>query len=139
MDDTDRRGLRVLDRAECLRRLREVPVGRLGFTLDGSMVILPVNFVVRGERICFKTTWGSKLRAVASEEQVVFEVDDYSGGRRLGWSILARTTPSMVEDQDIRAELDATGMTPWAPLTENAFWVQLRIDRLDGREILPAV
>ncbi len=139
MDDTDRRGLRILDRAECLRRLREVPVGRLGFTLEGAMVILPVNYVLRDDRICFKTTWGSKLRAVAQQERVVFEVDDYRSGSRLGWSILARATPSMVEDPGVRAELDATGMMPWAPLTENAFWVQLHLDRLDGREILPAV
>ena len=43
---TDRRGLRVLGFEECLQRLHDAPVGRVGFLRDGEIAILPVNHVV---------------------------------------------------------------------------------------------
>ena len=62
---TDRRGLKVLGFDECLQRLRDAVVGRVGFLRDGEIAVLPVNHVVDGMDIAFRTSWGSKLQIAA--------------------------------------------------------------------------
>ena len=52
---TDHAGLEILPFDECLRLLASVPVGRVGFVADGEVVILPVNHVVDGQDVIFRT------------------------------------------------------------------------------------
>ena len=79
---TDRAGLAILPLDDCLRLLGSVPVGRIGFDADGEVIILPVNHVVDGQSVAFRTAAGSKLSAAEGQTQVVFEADDYDAGRR---------------------------------------------------------
>ena len=60
---TDHAGLEILPFDECLRLLASVPVGRVGFFADGEIVVLPVNHVVDGHDVVFRTAYGSKLSA----------------------------------------------------------------------------
>lgn len=137
MRDWDRRGLGILDRAECLRRLAAVPVGRIGFLRDGQVTVLPVNHVVHGEDITFRTTWGSKLQTAANGDQVAFEVDNFHLGSETGWSVLVRGTTSIVEDPGVREELERQALASWLPPSANTFWIRVRADDVSGREILP--
>ena len=50
-----------LDDDECWRRLLAEQVGRLAFMADGRIEVLPLNYVVRGRRIVFRTTADSAL------------------------------------------------------------------------------
>ena len=79
---TDRRGLRVLGFEECLQRLHDAPVGRVGFLRDGEVAILPVNHVVDGMDVAFRTSWGSKLQTAADAGRVAFEVDGHDTAAR---------------------------------------------------------
>ena len=46
----------ALDRAECLERLGYGSyVGRIGFIHDGRPMVLPVNYLLEGETIIFRT------------------------------------------------------------------------------------
>ena len=48
----------VIPRAECLRLLAGQTVGRLGFVVHGRPMVLPVNYVLVGDLIVFRTGEG---------------------------------------------------------------------------------
>ena len=55
----DHAGLETLPFAMCLRLLASVPVGRVGFVADGEVQVLPVNHVIDGQDVVFRTARGS--------------------------------------------------------------------------------
>jgi hypothetical protein len=55
---TDHAGLEILPFETYLRLLDSVPVGRVGFFTDGEVVILPVNHLVDGQHVIFRTAPG---------------------------------------------------------------------------------
>lgn len=67
----DHAGLEILPFEECLRLLASVPVGGVGFMADGELVILPVNHVVDGHNVAFRTAHGSMLSAAGGQEHVM--------------------------------------------------------------------
>src|SRR2546423_9211929 len=64
-----------MSRAECIRLLGTVPVGRVAVVVDGDPVIVPVNFVMNGEDIVFRTAVGTKFRGLHANPSVAFQVD----------------------------------------------------------------
>lgn len=119
----DRNGLEMLDREECLRLLTEVQVGRVGITTEAMPVVLPVNFVLDGERIVFSSTPGTKLYVAATGAQVAFEADEVDAGSRRGWSVCVTGPATVVEDQGEAARLRGLPLDSWAPPGEEAFIV----------------
>ena len=90
---TDRAGLEILHLGDCFLLLKSVPLGRIGFIAGGEVVILPVNFLVDGQDVVFRTAAGSKLSAVEVGHYVGFEADSYdaaSGNRLVGGRQRAR-------------------------------------------------
>jgi nitroimidazol reductase NimA-like FMN-containing flavoprotein (pyridoxamine 5'-phosphate oxidase superfamily) len=132
---TDHRGLAVLDLDECMRRLRQVVVGRLVFMHDGEPVVLPVNHGVDGNDIVFRTTWGSKLQHAQHAELVAFEVDDFDERSRRGWSVLVTGTATVVYDETEIDRLERLGVHSWAKVLDPVFWVRIRPQQVTGREI----
>ena len=68
----------------CWELVRTRRVGRLAINVNGRARIFPINFVVYGQTIVFRTAPGTKLSA-ARRADVEFEVDHYdaSTGRAL--------------------------------------------------------
>jgi nitroimidazol reductase NimA-like FMN-containing flavoprotein (pyridoxamine 5'-phosphate oxidase superfamily) len=54
------------------------------------MDIFPVNYTVDGESIVFRTAEGSKLTEVTINDEVLFEVDEYTATD--AWSVVVRGT-----------------------------------------------
>jgi hypothetical protein len=133
---TDHRGLRVLMLDECLERLRSRPVGRVGFVSDGEIVILPVNHVVQGTQILFRTTYGSKLQTAEDEARVAYQVDRQDPATHTGWSVLVQGTAELVTDPTECSRLDALAPPPWLDLEGDAFWVRILAVQITGREIV---
>ena len=135
---TDHTGLRVLETQECLQRLASAVVGRVGFALDGDVVVLPVHHVARGSSVYFRTAGASKIGAAVDHDPMAFEVDDFDTETRSGWSVTVSGTASVVESENLERELDQLDVSPW-PLghSEDAVWVQIRPDQISGRELLP--
>jgi len=132
---TDHAGLAVLPLEDCLRLLGSVPVGRVGFQSDGEVVVLPVNHVVDGHGVAFRTATGSKLSAAEGQSLVVFEADDYDVGRRTGWRVVVNGYAQAVyEDAEIDA-LDQLGLDPWADEAQRPFWIRIRPESVSGRII----
>jgi nitroimidazol reductase NimA-like FMN-containing flavoprotein (pyridoxamine 5'-phosphate oxidase superfamily) len=128
-------GIRTLTADECWQRLAAQPtkIGRLG-TGGSSPDILPVNYVLDGRSVVFRTAEGKKLSAVGRGERVVFEVDDVDADWRRGWSVVLRGFAEHVIDPDEIAHLDTLPLAAWDP-TPKEHYVRITTHLVSGREI----
>jgi uncharacterized protein len=131
----DHAGLEMLPFEDCLRLLASVPVGRVGFNIDGELVVLPVNHAVDGQDVVFRSARGSKLSAAESLSFVVFEADEYDARSRTGWSVMVNGRAETVYDDTETQSLDALGLAPWANAVDRPFWVRIRPNSITGRLI----
>ncbi len=131
---TDHAGLEILPFGDCLRLLDSVPVGRIGFFADGEIVILPVNHLVDGQDVIFRTGAGSKLSSVSNKNLVGFEADAYDARTRSGWSVVISGFTEIVEsDEEIR-RLNDLGLQSWARAAEDVpTWIRIRPTSITGR------
>ncbi|MEU8801094.1 pyridoxamine 5'-phosphate oxidase family protein [Spirillospora sp. NPDC048819] len=93
--------LQYLDPATCLTLVQQVAVGRIAWAQDdGTVTVLPVNFVMDGEALVFTTAPGAKLDAVHVGRPLTFEAGDLEpalGDRHVSSIISStgrRTVPS---------------------------------------------
>ena len=130
---TDHAGLEVLPSGTCLELLASVPVGRIGFFADGELVILPVNHLVDGQDVVFRTATGSKLSAVEDGGPVVFEADSYDDLDRSGWSVVVNGSAEVIGDDAETDRLSSRGLHPWSTAAEHPFWIRIRPVSVSGR------
>jgi uncharacterized protein len=131
---TDHAGLEVLPFDECLRLLASVPVGRVGFFADGEVVVLPVNHVVDGQDVVFRTAQGSKLSAAEGQHLAAFEADHYDERSRSGWSVVVSGRAEVVDTEADIQRLSRSGLHPWVAATERPFWIRIRPVSVTGRQ-----
>lgn len=99
---------------ECLRLLDTQKVGRVAVVLGNQPLILPVNYVLDGDTIVFRTDPGTKLYA-ASLERVAFEVDEIDRQGRMGWSVLVQGVGQELKrsDGEVFERVQALPIVPW--------------------------
>jgi uncharacterized protein len=131
---TDHAGLEILPFAECLRLLASVPVGRVGFIADGELVILPVNHVVDGQDVVFRTAYGSTLSAAEGQDLATFEADHYDERARCGWSVVVTGRAEVVDAEAEVQRLTRRGLHPWVTAVQHPFWVRIRPTSVSGRQ-----
>jgi nitroimidazol reductase NimA-like FMN-containing flavoprotein (pyridoxamine 5'-phosphate oxidase superfamily) len=131
---TDHAGLEILPLDQCLRLLGSVPVGRVGFFADGEMVILPVNHVVDGQDLVFRTARGSKLSAAEGQGLVCFEADHYDEHSRAGWSVVITGRAELVYEESEIERLSRHDLHPWVTAVERPFWIRIRATSVSGRQ-----
>ena len=136
----DRSGLEVLERHECLALLAGEEVGRLGVVSGGHPLILPVNYVLDGDTVVFRTAPGTKLDA-ARRTAVAFEVDRFDRGARTGWSVVVQGVADEVTDFADPALLERLARLRLDPWTEgekpNVVRIVPRV--VSGRRLRPPV
>ncbi len=130
---TDHAGLEILPFQACLRLLDSVPVGRVGFFADGEVVILPVNHLVDGQDVIFRTGPGSKLSSVGSKHHVSFEADSYDTGTHSGWSVVVNGFTEEVESDGEIRRLNDLGLQSWGRAAEDPHWIRIRPTSITGR------
>ncbi len=124
---------RDLSVKECFDRLALFCVGRVAVALpDEAPLVVPVNFVLDGEVIVFRSGSGEKLRRLR-QQPVSFQVDHVDVFRRSGWSVLVQG----VAYEATPAEVAHLGIEAWAP-GEREVWVRLVASSVSGRTIVPA-
>lgn len=131
----DRAGLEVLSTEECLRLIASVPVGRVGFVADGEIVMLPVNHLVEGPDLVFRTTQGSKLSAAEQQNVAAFEADHFDEQARTGWSVLVSGRAEAIYEEAEIERLNRRGLHPWPDAVERTSWVRIRAVSMTGRRI----
>ena len=133
----DRLGLIVLSAEECWSLVDGTPIGRVAFVSEGEPQVLPVNFLVDGHQLAFRSTAGSKFSAAAMRRPVAFEVDGWDVHTRSGWSVLIDGTADIVLDADEEARLDSMGLEPWAIHDQPMDWVKILPNDISGRRVPP--
>jgi hypothetical protein len=99
---TDERFMRELPRAEAMRLLASVPVGRLVFTHQALPAIRPVNHLVEDDMIVIGLTPGSAIAASAGSggTVVAYEADALDLDGRLGWTVIVVGVARLVTEAD---------------------------------------
>lgn len=126
-----------ISREECLELLASQSVGRVAVADFGAApLVVPVNFVLDGDDVVFRTDYGGKFHlAVVDQQPMSFEVDGVDTARRRGWSVLVRGRAAEVTEGD----RDRLSLHPWAP-GHKSHWVRVRAEAVSGRriEVAPA-
>jgi uncharacterized protein len=86
--------------------------GRLAYRLVDEVHIVPINYVVDGRSLLFRTASGNKLLAAALHSDVALEVDWHDD--LAAWSVVARGhLRQLEEDEEHRVE--DLPLHPWLP------------------------
>ena len=97
---------------ECWRRFDEEEFGRLAYRLVDEVHLVPINYVVDGRTLLFRTASGNKLLAAALQSDVALEIDWHDD--RAAWSVVARGRLRML-GEDEQHRLDGEVRQPWVP------------------------
>ncbi|MEU8801068.1 pyridoxamine 5'-phosphate oxidase family protein [Spirillospora sp. NPDC048819] len=127
--------LQPLDPDTCLDLLRSVTVGRIAWAEDdGTVTLLPVNFVMDGDTLVFATAPGAKLDAVRGGRPLTFEADDLEPALRTAWSVLVTGSSEVVTGPAETARLQRLPLSPWIR-SAGVFFVRLTPRTITGRRI----
>jgi len=113
--------LEELSRAECLRLLATVTIGRISYTRQALPAVDPVNFALDDGTIVVRTDAGAKLAAAADRTVVAFQADHLDLVLRSGWSVTVVGRCEEVTGPGDVARLDKLGLESWAPGARNHF------------------
>jgi nitroimidazol reductase NimA-like FMN-containing flavoprotein (pyridoxamine 5'-phosphate oxidase superfamily) len=126
----ERTSFNALDVDECLVLLRWEVIGRLAVPVpDGAPLVVPVNFVLDGETIVFRTSEGHKLD-YARDNPVSLEVDRFDWYRHTGWSVLVQG----VARECAPEEVTHIEFETWAP-GEMTHVVRITPTSITGRQL----
>lgn len=92
--------IREMTMEECWQRLEEEEFGRLAYRLVDEVHIVPINYVVEGRCLLFRTASGNKLLAAALHSDVAFEIDQHDAVS--AWSVVARGHLRTLEEDEQR-------------------------------------
>ena len=120
----------VLEESRCWDLLASQEVGRLATAVQGMPEIFPLNFVVDGESVVFRTAEGSKLVELVINEQVAFEVVGWNDD--LGWSVVIKGSASVVPSGEQHDRAEALPLRPWVPTIKTNF-VRITPTEITGR------
>ncbi|MCX4649953.1 pyridoxamine 5'-phosphate oxidase family protein [Streptomyces sp. NBC_01446] len=125
----------TLSPEECRRLLSTHGIGRVAvFTPEGPAVV-PVNYVVAGDDIAFRTS-GEALLIRAAGTEVAFEVDHIDDAMKQGWSVLAVGELTGVTDGESIRRLETTARSlPWAG-GNRTHWMSVTPVRVSGRRVV---
>lgn len=121
--------LRELSEDECTELLAVVPVGRVAYCTPTGPVVLPVNHVLDGRDIVFRTSPHTPLARAMAGGSVAFEVDGYDAFHQAGWSVLVHGDPSFDEG------LPDPEPVPWAEGSRH-LTVRIRPRLITGRRLI---
>ena len=132
--ETDRNGLEILDRAECVRLLESAALGRIAVSIGALPMILPVNFLLDRDRILIRTGEGTKLEAATRNTVVAFEVDHIDPFSHEGWSVCVTGRATELRDA---GDVERAGTLPlphWVP-NDVSHYVAVSLDLVSGRRL----
>jgi hypothetical protein len=90
-----------------------------------------VNYIVDGDSVVFRTAEGSKLTELTINDDVLFEVDEYSDTD--AWSVVIRGHAHRLTTADEVRAADELGLRPWIP-TVKYNYVRVRAASVSGRD-----
>lgn len=126
--------LEQLSREQCLRLVRQVPLGRIVYTRQALPAVELVNFTLDNGDIVIRTDAGGKLAAATRGAVVAFEADSVDTATHAGWSVTIVGLSRAVTDGEEIRRLERTGPEPWAP-GERGHFIKISPTIVNGRRI----
>ncbi|EPH00264.1 hypothetical protein HMPREF1531_02372 [Propionibacterium sp. oral taxon 192 str. F0372] len=123
--------MNVIPEDSCWGYLASQEVGRLGVVSEDLPEIFPINYYVDGESLIFRSAEGSKMETLATNNNVVFEVDNWTDEG--GWSIMIKGTAERITDADELARAKKAPLLPWTPTVKEIFVRILPTTQISGR------
>ncbi|MFG2123984.1 pyridoxamine 5'-phosphate oxidase family protein [Streptomyces sp. NPDC048710] len=125
-----------LDRAEALRLLGSVSLGRVVFTRQALPTVRPVNHVLDDGDIVIRTHEGAALTSQARQAEspgvvVAYQADAIDPDTHLGWSVVVTGYAQVVTDEDELARIRGM-LQPWAALPGMDHAVRIHPDLVTG-------
>ena len=129
-----RRVLQTLTPAECYDLLSPGGVGRVAFTTADGPAVLPVNYVMAGQVVIFRTAPDTLLAAYLNGP-AGFEVDRLDEALSQGWSVLVTGRAVRVTSEaEIRHLERHADIQPWAGGARDVY-VRITPRKITGRRI----
>ena len=126
--------LEQLSRAECLRLVGQVPLGRIVYTRQALPAVELVNFALDDGDIIIRTDSSGKLAAATRGAVVAFEADSTDLATHAGWSVtIVGYSRAVTDDAEIR-HLEEADLVPWAPGKRDHF-IRISPEIVNGRRL----
>lgn len=126
--------LEMIQPDECWSLLEGEPIGRVSILVDGLPEIYPVNHLVDGCTIVFRTDPGSKLRGLLHSPMTCFEVDGADASHHVGWSVLVKGRAVPLDSASAMARVEGLPLRPW-PQGPKSHWIRIEPVEVTGRRI----
>lgn len=128
-----------LDRAEALRLLGSVSLGRIVFTHQALPAIRPVNHLMDGEDIIVQLHDGATLASMVTPTQatgvvVAYEADAIDPKTHIGWSVVVTGYAHRVTDEGQLARF-AARLRPWVQHPAMNSALRIRPDLVTGLQL----
>jgi nitroimidazol reductase NimA-like FMN-containing flavoprotein (pyridoxamine 5'-phosphate oxidase superfamily) len=129
-DTPSKVSLEEIDRDDCLSLMATLSIGRVAVSVEAQApLVVPVNYVLDGDVVVFRTGSGTKLAATGSRP-MSFQVDLVDPMHHTGWSVLVRGRAYVATHW----EIEHLELEPWAE-GSRPHWVRLVPDMITGRRI----
>lgn len=126
---------RELTAEECQTHLEHATQGRVAWSADGLVHILPISCAVHAGRVTFRTSPYGVLAALEHTSEVAFEVDQIDLATGTGWSVVVQSrAQAVVMSEDLLDLWARPDLVPWAPGTRNVF-ISITPHHLSGRRV----
>ena len=119
-----------LSEIECWDLLHNNAFARLALSVGNQPEIFPINYVVQGSTLLFRTSQGTKLAALTINESVALEIDGYDDLG--GWSVVVKGDAHAADWGDDYNEADVAGLRPWVA-TRKPVFVRVQPSEITGR------
>ena len=126
--------LEALDRDECILRLKQHGVGRVGAILRGRPIVYPVNYAVHESAVLIRTRVGGDIDLATTDAWAVLEIDGADNLYHEGWSVLVVGRATHVSDPDELVKLKLMRLSPWADERRHRV-VSIPLDDVSGRRL----
>ncbi|HMC67779.1 MAG TPA: pyridoxamine 5'-phosphate oxidase family protein [Mycobacteriales bacterium] len=125
--------LEVISDEDCRVLLEGGRVGRVAVTADALPVIAPVNYVVEGNNIVFRTKRDGMLSRACNDAVIAFEIDELADDGSGGWSVNVVGIASLAGDSEQVRLLGLRLVT--AAGEEREQFVRMRMGLIHGQRI----
>lgn len=122
----------VLSEDDSWQLLSAADVVRVAVAVAGDVEVFPINSVVDGRTIVFRTAEGTKLAAIAVTGRVTVEADGCDRRTRQVWSVVLKGEAELLESFNDIYRAEALPLAQWHP-GHKGRWVRIHPREIQGR------
>ena len=120
-----------LTEQECWSLLEQHVVARLAVDIGGQPDIFPINYLIDGSSIVFRTGAGTKLAGAVLSRHVAIEIDGLEVDGSV-WSVVVKGIAHEITDMEERFAMDDLPLYPWIA-SEKPNFVRIEPQLTTGR------